>query len=96
VIFLWVRALGKKDWLIASALSLILGGTIGNLADRLVYRYVIDFIDVVLWSWHFLDFNIGDAQSLRRYVCWYSTRFADERSILTANTPYGGECAVRY
>lgn len=39
------------------ALNLVLGGTIGNLADRLRFGYVIDFIDVGIWP----VFNIADA-----------------------------------
>ena len=43
------------------ALSLILGGAAGNLIDRLVYGYVIDFIDVYYQSYHWPAFNIADS-----------------------------------
>lgn len=39
------------------SLSFILGGTIGNLIDRLHYGYVIDFIDLKIWP----SFNLADA-----------------------------------
>lgn len=39
------------------ALGLVLGGTIGNLVDRLRFGYVIDFLDVSIWP----VFNIADA-----------------------------------
>lgn len=39
------------------ALGLVLGGTIGNLIDRLRFGYVIDFIDVGFWP----TFNIADS-----------------------------------
>jgi len=39
------------------AFSLILGGAIGNLADRVVYGHVIDFIDFRIWP----VFNIADS-----------------------------------
>ena len=39
------------------AFSLILGGAIGNLIDRIVYGYVIDFIDFRIWP----VFNIADS-----------------------------------
>ena len=39
------------------ALGLILGGTIGNLIDRLLFGYVTDFISVGIWP----DFNIADS-----------------------------------
>ena len=41
------------------ALGLLLGGTIGNLIDRLVYGYVIDFIDLGFWP----SFNLADSFS---------------------------------
>jgi len=40
-----------------SALGLVLGGTIGNLIDRLRFGYVTDFIDVGIWP----AFNIADS-----------------------------------
>lgn len=43
------------------ALSLILGGAIGNLIDRLRLGYVIDFIDVYYKSYHWPIFNIADS-----------------------------------
>ena len=42
-------------------LSLILGGAIGNLLDRLGRGYVIDFVDVYWRGWHFWAFNVADA-----------------------------------
>jgi signal peptidase II len=50
----------KYLWLkIASAL--ILGGTLGNLYDRVVYHKVIDFIDICFKQWHYPAFNIADS-----------------------------------
>jgi len=45
----------------AVTLSLILGGAVGNLIDRIAYSYVIDFIDVYYQSWHWPVFNIADS-----------------------------------
>lgn len=41
-------------------LCLVLGGAIGNVWDRLIYSYVIDFLDFYLGTWHFAIFNIAD------------------------------------
>lgn len=42
------------------ALGLILGGAIGNMIDRIRFRYVIDFFDVYIGNWHWPIFNIAD------------------------------------
>ncbi|OGI45424.1 MAG: signal peptidase II [Candidatus Muproteobacteria bacterium RBG_16_65_34] len=75
VIVLMLRRLGDKDKLVATGLSLILGGALGNLLDRLIHGSVIDFIDVYypragdcLWLFvrsasgcHWPTFNIADS-----------------------------------
>jgi signal peptidase II len=43
------------------ALGLILGGAIGNLYDRLVYHYVVDFLAVNIYHYHWPDFNVADS-----------------------------------
>ncbi|MCB9545563.1 MAG: signal peptidase II [Myxococcales bacterium] len=42
------------------ALTLILGGAIGNLIDRIRLGYVIDFIDWYKGDWHWPTFNVAD------------------------------------
>ena len=41
--------------------GLLIGGAIGNLIDRLLFGYVLDFIDVGVGSLRFWTFNIADA-----------------------------------
>lgn len=60
-ITIWLTRLKKGETLLAIALSLVLGGAIGNLIDRLLYGYVIDFIDVYYQDWHWPAFNIADS-----------------------------------
>lgn len=43
------------------ALAMILGGAVGNLYDRLAYRYVIDFLAFNIFGYHYPDFNIADS-----------------------------------
>ncbi len=61
VIAVWLARLKPRETLLAVALSLILGGAIGNLIDRLAYGYVIDFLDVYYQTWHWPAFNIADS-----------------------------------
>jgi signal peptidase II len=61
VLAIWLYRLKKNETLLAIALALVLGGAIGNLTDRLLYGYVIDFFDVYYQTWHFPAFNIADS-----------------------------------
>ncbi len=61
VIAVWLARLQKHETLMAVALSLVLGGAIGNLIDRVAYGYVIDFLDVYYQHAHWPAFNIADS-----------------------------------
>jgi signal peptidase II len=50
---------GQK--LFCFALALILGGAIGNVIDRSLYGYVVDFLDFHAAGWHFPAFNVADS-----------------------------------
>ncbi len=56
-IFFYLKKIKKDETKIQFAVSLLLGGTIGNLVDRLLYGHVIDFIDFRIWP----VFNIADS-----------------------------------
>ncbi len=56
VIFLLIK--GKENHL---GLSLILGGAIGNLIDRVLYGRVVDFIDLSMGKYHWPAFNVADS-----------------------------------
>jgi signal peptidase II len=43
------------------ALALILGGAFGNLYDRVRYSYVVDFLEVRIYHYHWPDFNVADS-----------------------------------
>lgn len=40
--------------------SLLIGGIIGNLIDRIIHGYVIDYISVNIFGYHFPVFNLAD------------------------------------
>ena len=42
-------------------LTLVIGGAVGNLIDRITFGYVVDFIDAYWRGWHFWAFNVADA-----------------------------------
>lgn len=61
IITVWITRLKKQELLLAVSLSLVLGGAVGNLIDRVAYGYVIDFLDVYYQNWHWPAFNIADS-----------------------------------
>jgi len=58
VIFFWLKK--SEDKIESLALSLVLGGAIGNLIDRLFLGHVIDFLDVYYETHHWPTFNVAD------------------------------------
>jgi signal peptidase II len=61
VIVVWLSRLNRQQRWFACALALILGGALGNVIDRLMYGYVVDFIDIYYQQWHWPAFNIADS-----------------------------------
>ncbi len=59
IIYLLRRHAGQT--LFCTALALILGGAIGNVLDRMLYGYVIDFLDVFWGNAHWPAFNVADS-----------------------------------
>lgn len=60
-IVVWLARLQKGQAWLAIGLTMILGGALGNVWDRLSLGYVIDFIDVYVGSAHWPAFNIADS-----------------------------------
>ena len=61
ILLVWLLRLDKGEWLKGLSLGLLIGGAIGNLADRIRLGYVVDFIDWHYGGWHWPAFNIADA-----------------------------------
>ena len=61
VLIVWLLRLSAREKITAAALGLIIGGAVGNLADRINHGYVVDFIDVYYHDWHWPAFNLADS-----------------------------------
>ncbi|MGY6631911.1 MAG: signal peptidase II [Wenzhouxiangella sp.] len=61
ILMIWLWRLPNRSRLLPVAISLVLGGAIGNLIDRLRFGYVVDFIDVHVGGWHWPAFNLADS-----------------------------------
>ena len=57
----WLFRIYRSENLLAAALCVILGGAVGNLIDRVVQGYVVDFIVVHYEHWYFPAFNVADS-----------------------------------
>ncbi len=51
----------RETWLLRFSLSLVMGGAIGNLMDRIRLGEVVDFLDFYLGSYHWPAFNVADS-----------------------------------
>ena len=90
-----VLALGISVWLLTmlrhhaqerllpTSLSLILGGAIGNVIDRLRFDAVVDFLDFHLAGYHWPAFNVADSAITVGVVLmlWHQFRFGKETEM---------------
>ncbi|OUS30392.1 signal peptidase II [Thalassotalea sp. 42_200_T64] len=61
LLIVWMAKTPKQDKLIGIAFALILSGAVGNLIDRMMFGYVIDFLDFYLGNKHWPAFNVADS-----------------------------------
>jgi signal peptidase II len=61
IIMIWLFRLKRNDRYLTLGLSLILGGALGNLIDRIRLGEVVDFLDFFVGSYHWHTFNIADS-----------------------------------
>jgi signal peptidase II len=74
LIMLFIR--DKKNKLIY---SLLIAGAMGNLSDRILYGYVIDFIDLYYRSFHWPAFNVADSSLTTGIILLIYKTFSKER-----------------
>lgn len=60
-LIVWYQGRVGRSLVATTALGLLLGGAFGNLADRLQYGYVVDFVDAGIGTFRWYTFNIADA-----------------------------------
>jgi signal peptidase II len=61
VFIIWMLKRHGQQTLFAWALTLIMGGAVGNVLDRLHHGYVVDFLQFHAKGWYFPSFNIADS-----------------------------------
>ena len=69
VFIVWMLKSHPGPKLFSFALACILGGAIGNVVDRTLHGYVVDFLDFHVAGWHFPAFNVADSGITIGAVC---------------------------
>jgi len=69
IFIVWMLKSHPGQKLFSFALACILGGAVGNVIDRTLYGYVVDFLDFHYAGWHFPTFNIADSAITIGAVC---------------------------
>lgn len=80
VLTVWLFMAPRAHWLLGLSLSLILGGAVGNVWDRVALGYVVDFISVHYQGWYFPAFNIADSAITVGAVCMLLDSFFNRHS----------------
>ena len=66
VFIVWMLRSHPTQKLFCFAVSMIMGGALGNVIDRLRFGAVVDFVDAHGWGWHWYVFNIADVAIVAR------------------------------
>ena len=68
-VIIWMLRSHAGQKLFSFAMACILGGAIGNVVDRMVHGYVIDFLDLHWAGVHFPAFNVADSAITLGAIC---------------------------
>lgn len=79
LIVYYLQKYSKGKVLMSIALSMMLGGAIGNFIDRVFRKEVVDFIDVKIFGYNFPIFNIADASLTIGVILLIIVMFLEER-----------------
>jgi signal peptidase II len=60
-LMIWLRRIRADQTILAVGLALVLGGALGNVFDRVIHGFVVDFIYFHWGTWYFPAFNIADS-----------------------------------
>ena len=60
VLLVWLLRTPRDARWLPIALALLIGDALGNLVDRLLFGYVVDFVDLYYARWHWPAFNVAD------------------------------------
>ncbi|MCH1556316.1 MAG: signal peptidase II [Pseudomonadales bacterium] len=80
VLLIWLVRAGNG--MVVFALTLVVGGALSNVVDRVVYGAVIDFVDIHAFGFHWPAFNVADSTNvLGTAMLLYDSLFGSPRAI---------------
>jgi signal peptidase II len=85
----WLLRRGVANWMEALAYSLIIGGALGNVIDRIVLGFVVDYLDFHWRGWHWPAFNAADMAITGGAILMVASSFC------TASVPSGNSMKRR-
>ena len=65
----WYRPAARAGRVAIIGLALVAGGAVGNVIDRMMHGYVVDFLDFYVGNWHFPAFNVADSAITLGAIC---------------------------
>ena len=69
IAIVWMLKQHAQQKLFGFALACVLGGAVGNVIDRVMYGYVVDFLDFYYAGIHFPAFNLADSAITMGAAC---------------------------
>ncbi|PCI60075.1 MAG: signal peptidase II [Gammaproteobacteria bacterium] len=81
VFAVWLAKTPKENKQLSISLALLLAGAMGNLIDRALFGYVIDFLDFYVGSYHWPAFNIADSSIFIGAIFMVLDSFKKETAI---------------
>ncbi|RNF85075.1 signal peptidase II [Montanilutibacter psychrotolerans] len=85
----WMSRTPRHDWKTALPFSLVIGGAIGNLIDRLLHGHVVDFIQWHVGDYYWPAFNIADSAIVVAAVGIFATALTKSGDSAKAGTGAG-------
>jgi signal peptidase II len=86
-LMVWMLFRHTGQTLFGLAIALVLGGAVGNVIDRLMHGYVVDFLDFYWGTAHFPAFNVADSAISVGAVCLILDEFLRARASAGTNQP---------
>jgi signal peptidase II len=84
---IWFHRTSGRNTLLSVALGLLLGGALGNMADRFRIGYVVDFVDLGIGTLRWYTFNVADMAISGAILLLLLSTFVIDRTRPAAESP---------